>query len=315
MSRAVTPRSTVVGWDPSIGDVAGLLREAAAASVAEYRALDGTGNGGLPELLAPWGNAGETATEAEAERILDELLDVYDRLLEADLGRDREEVRQSLVYGEPSGSIGKQVWTSIRWSATAGELTLQSGTEATYNPITESIIVSSSGIPEIQLVDVLGSELAHFYQDRLDTSTTENEYLLEGFEEAVSHKAAAELASQRDDPELERFVCRERAEILVQGYYSLCDLEDDPPTKAEMLNLGLTESEFANNKIWPWSWHSAPEYSLLGSVLLVSDDWGVGRPFARVFEPQECHPWKTVVEAIAGAAPQRVLDPTAPFDE
>ena len=282
------------------------LRSICSDSIEAYR-IEYPDAPPLTEPLLPHVD-GPLATEADVHKCFDELTHLYDELLNVDSTPYRESWREQLVY---DCSLRERV--ALLTSDLPVSLTLVF-IGGRYSGWTGKIGVSPGQLPEASAYMYLASELCHAYQHRFDSPTWNHPYLQEGFERAVSLRALAFFTAELQHEFLIHLTERQRTKSLLKGVLAHGTRQGGIESSA-VRDLGVTNEELAELRSH-WLWHPLeylrpryrwsamaflPEYSLFGSLLLVSETASVSSPYARAFQGN--HPWESVISKITTSTP------------
>jgi hypothetical protein len=251
---------------------------------------------------------GPLASEADLHERFDELTRFYDDLLDVDSTPCRETWREHLVY-----DCSRRERLALLTSDLPESLTLVF-IDGRYSARTGWIGVSPDQLPKATTYAYLASELCHAYQHRFDSPTWAHPYLQEGFEQAVSVRGQAHLATKLQYDSLVHLAERQHTKALLEGVLAHGTRRDGiaPVTVRE---LGVTEEELSALRAHPlwrplgylhprYRWSDVaffPEYALFGSLLLVSETVDVSATYARAFHGD--HPWTSVIDEITASTP------------
>jgi len=238
----------------------------------------------------------------------DELTRFYDDLLNVDSTPYRETWREHLVY-----DCSRRERLALLTSDLPESLTLVF-IGGRYSARTGWIGVSPNPLPEATTYAYLASELCHAYQHRFDSPTWAHPYQQEGFEQAVSVRAQAHLATKLQYNSQAHLAERQYTKALLEGVLAHGTRRGGivPVTVRE---LGVTEEELSALRAHPlwrplgflhprYRWSNIaffPEYALFGSLLLVSETVDVSATYARAFHGD--HPWTSVIDEITASTP------------
>lgn len=282
------------------------LQSTCADAVEAYRAEHLDAPPLTESLLQDFDNP--LASEADLHECFDELTRFYDGLLDVDSTPYRDTWREHLVYDcsrrERLSLLASDLPESLSLVFIGGR----------YSARTGWIGVSPGQLPEAKAYTYLASELCHAYQDQFDSPTWAHPYLQEGFEQAVSVRAQAHLATELQHDVLTHLAERQQTKTLLEGVLAHGTRRGGiAPTAVR--KLGVTDEELGALQAHPlwqplgylrprYRWSDVaflPEYALFSSLLLVSETADVSATYVRAFHGD--HPWTSIIDEITALTP------------
>lgn len=187
---------------------------------------------------------GPLASRADLYERFDDLTRFYDDLFDVDSTPYRKTWREHLLY-----DCSRREYLSLLTSDLPESLSLVFIT-GRYSARTGWIGVCSGQLPEAAAYTYLASELCHAYQDQFNSVTWTHPYLREGFEQAVSVRAQAHLASELKHDSLAHLADRYRTKTLVEGVLAHGTRRGGITPRA-VRELGITGAELAALRAHP----------------------------------------------------------------